>query len=77
VTKAEKALAIERVGAMVWGGAMDRSAANWFVCGLYKVDWSEAESMIRDAMAQAMVEEVDRNLAKIGDKHAERQHESE
>lgn len=69
MTKAEKALAIERVGSMVWGGAMLMDAAIWFVSGLYKVDWSEARDMIHDAMAQAMTEEVDRNLVKIGEKH--------
>ncbi|MFE9974088.1 hypothetical protein ACFYRD_25845 [Streptomyces hirsutus] len=69
MTKAEKALAIERVGSMVWHGAMDMTAAAWFVAGLYKVDHSEAEDMIHDAMAEVMVGELDKMAVKMGEKY--------
>ncbi|MDT0611986.1 hypothetical protein [Streptomyces lancefieldiae] len=68
MTKAEKELAIERVGSMVWRGAMDMTAAVWFVAGLYKVDWPEAEDMIHDAMVNSMAEEIDKVTARMGDK---------
>ncbi|MEV0692164.1 hypothetical protein [Streptomyces sp. NPDC050388] len=69
MTKAEKALAIERVGSMVWHGGMDLSAAIWFVGGLFKVEWHVARDMVHDAMAAVMTEEVDKGLTKIGDKN--------
>lgn len=68
MTKAEKALAIGRVGSMVWRGAMDMTAAVWFVAGLYKVEWPEAEDMIQDAMVNAMSDELDKIAVKMGDK---------
>jgi hypothetical protein len=71
VTKAEKALAIERVGSMVWHGAMDMTAAVWFVAGLYKVDWPEAREMIHDAMVIAMTEHIDKALEKAGARNAD------
>lgn len=69
MTKAEKALAIERVGYMVWRGGMDMTAAVWFVAGLYKVDWPVAEDMIHDAMVNAMADEIDKVTAKMGQKY--------
>lgn len=69
MTKAEKALTIERVGAMVWGGAMEMKPAVWFVAGLYDVELPEAEDMIHDAMAKWMLYELEMNLKQIGEKH--------
>jgi hypothetical protein len=69
VTKAEKALAIQSVGEMVWHGGMDMSAAIWFVGGLFKVDWHVARDMVHDAMTAAMAEEVDKSLTRIGNKN--------
>ncbi|MFE0960576.1 hypothetical protein [Streptomyces fungicidicus] len=69
MTKAERALAIERVGYTVWRGGMLMDAAIWFVSGLYKVKWSEAERMVHDAMAKAMTDELDKVIAKIGETH--------
>lgn len=69
MTKTEKALAIERVGSMVWHGAMDMTAAIWFVVGLYRVDHSEAESMVHDAMVSAMTGHVELALEEAGAKN--------
>lgn len=42
------------------------NAAVWFVAGLLQVSYSEAETLVADAMTKAMTVEVDTNLVKIG-----------
>lgn len=67
MTKADRALAIERVGSMAWGGVMTVQAAVWFVAGLLQVDYPEPENLVADAMVAAMASEVDTNLIRIGE----------
>ncbi|WP_405678100.1 hypothetical protein OG292_27615 [Streptomyces sp. NBC_01511] len=67
MTKAERTFVVAHVGQMAWGGAMAINAAAWFVAGLLQVNYLEAETLVADAMVQAMVTEVDTNLVRIGE----------